>query len=377
MNISKTSENPPSGINIFGLLGVGLAGPLIDTIGPWLTCIVAIPFSSAIILPTLSGWLSEKRIEGTQLQNSCIGFRKDMFTEHRNFFVTALALGASSLTCTATAMFVQDSTTKLVVTLVASFICCSIAWILLPRDIAKALLYFYGSSAINIYISGPVFYFYTDPPEVCADCPHFSATFFTTFIGLVDCTFSIFGVFIFNRFMRNWTFRSALVVTQIIAIIASLIDIVQFQRWISPHPISDEWLALGKAGFQNTSLMMNFLPGSILISRMCPKNIETLSFALLAGFSNFGSSCAAYFGAFVIELFPGLGDVVSTIDNGDRSGAVVGGTNVWRKAIGCLCLGAKPLCFVQISLSLSLSFRLLSPRMERAPTISLIFGPSR
>ena len=43
--------------------------------------------------------------------------------------------------------------------------------------------------------------------------------------------------------------------------------------------------------------------------RMCPKGIETLSFALLAGYCNFGSSVAAYVSAYILSAFPALADV--------------------------------------------------------------------
>ena len=40
--------------------------------------------------------------------------------------------------------------------------------------------------------------------------------------------------------------------------------------------------------------MMNFLPTTLLISKICPDGVETTTFAMLAGVSNFGQQVAGY-----------------------------------------------------------------------------------
>eukprot|EP00667_Euglena_gracilis_P021751 EG_transcript_23934 len=66
--------------------------------------------------------------------------------------------------------------------------------------------------------------------------------------------------------------------------------------------IPDWVFMLGKCSVQNTVGMINFMPTTILISKICPEGMEASVFALLAGFSNFGNIVSGYFGAFVLTL---------------------------------------------------------------------------
>ena len=50
----------------------------------------------------------------------------------------------------------------------------------------------------------------------------------------------------------------------------------------------------GKASITGTVYMMNFLPTTLLISKICPDGVETTTFAMLAGVSNFGQQVAGY-----------------------------------------------------------------------------------
>lgn len=52
---------------------------------------------------------------------------------------------------------------------------------------------------------------------VCADCPHFSATFYYTVMGFADSCFMLLGSALFSRYMTAWTYCSALAVSQVCA----------------------------------------------------------------------------------------------------------------------------------------------------------------
>lgn len=379
------------GINAFGLIGVGLAGPLIGAVGPFRAAAAGIPFALLPTLPAALGWLGETRVDvqgrggGVELtecvsksqgdtaldeplgkaslspgrgvgkpeaaaapdedaldqalQKSCTPrsteaesesvrscpplFSVNMcaIREHGAFFASAALLAVSSLATTLTTILYQAPpdaplSMRLMnfwVALAGATISGLGACLLLPTTVSRALLFFLLSGALNLYASGPVFYFYTDGPDACPSCPHFSATFYTTVVGIADAVFSLIGVYLFNRYMSNWSFRSALVVTELVSAASSIFDIIQFNRWISPDPIPDEVFMLGKAAVQNSLAMLHFLPGSLLLSRLCPRGAETVAFSLLAGFSNFGTQLASYAGAALIEAaFPTLAAVDGT-----------------------------------------------------------------
>jgi hypothetical protein len=172
----------------------------------------------------------------------------------------------------------------------------------------RLMLFSFLLNATSINISSVVFYFYTDTADDCPTCPHFSATFYQTWWGIVDNLASLLGTVLFQRFMTGWTYRRALVTTQLAGCALALLDILQFTRWITPQPLPDEVLALGKGAFQNTVAMLAYMPVTTAISRVCPEGQETVTYALLAGFSNFGLMFASVLGAAVLE-FSGLDQV--------------------------------------------------------------------
>jgi len=50
-------------------------------------------------------------------------------------------------------------------------------------------------------------------------------------------------------------------------------------------------------------VMMNFMPEIVLISKLCPPGMESTVYALLAGFSNFGTAVGSSIGAFATDQF--------------------------------------------------------------------------
>ena len=53
-----------SGISAWGLLGVFIAGPLIQHVGPFRAAWLGVPFSAAVVLPTVLGWHGERPVCG-------------------------------------------------------------------------------------------------------------------------------------------------------------------------------------------------------------------------------------------------------------------------------------------------------------------------
>ena len=58
---------------------------------------------------------------------------------------------------------------------------------------------------------------------------------------------------------------------------------------------------------------MAFMPGTVLISKMCPKNMEATTFAILASFSNLGGALSSSFGVFAMQW----AGIKTDVENGD------------------------------------------------------------
>eukprot|EP01052_Picozoa_sp_SAG31_P010896 SAG31_NODE_606_length_13607_cov_17.509846_5_plen_211_part_00 len=90
--------------------------------------------------------------------------------------------------------------------------------------------------------------------------------------------------------MRHWTYSKALNVSMVLLTLAHVLDIVMYQRLNRVLGIPDWLFMLGKTSTTSTVYMMNFLPTTLLISKICPDGLETTTYAMLAGISNFGQS---------------------------------------------------------------------------------------
>jgi hypothetical protein len=73
-------------------------------------------------------------------------------------------------------------------------------------------------------------------------------------------------------------------------------------RWNIDIGINDHVVFLcGDAIIYPICTMLDFMPASVLLSRLCPPGMECTMFALLASFSNFGQSISRSFGYMLAE----------------------------------------------------------------------------
>ena len=91
-------------------------------------------------------------------------------------------------------------------------------------------------------------------------------------------------------------------ISALISSMASIGDLVMVMRWNLRWGIPDKWFYLvGDTILEPIVGMMAFMPGTVLISKMCPKNMEATTFAILASFSNLGNALSGSFGVFAMQ----------------------------------------------------------------------------
>jgi len=176
------------------------------------------------------------------------------------------------------------------------------------------MTYMIVSASLALDLTGATEYWYLEDPSSCLEyngfrCPGFSNSFFYSVVGAVDCACMMLGSVAFSTLMKHWTYVHALNVSQVLLVAVSLLDVAMFERWNRHAGIPDWVFMLGKSAVQNTIAQMNFLPGTLLISKLCPKGIETTVFAMLAAYHNFGMAVAGYVSSYLFTLVPGLGEV--------------------------------------------------------------------
>mmetsp|Transcript_23089 Transcript_23089/g.53499 ORF Transcript_23089/g.53499 Transcript_23089/m.53499 type:complete len:338 (-) Transcript_23089:118-1131(-) len=210
-------------------------------------------------------------------------------------------------------LFDVSNTVLLVASLGSSVLLCALAFWALPRTLAKANLYLYLCSVLYVQISGAVDYFYVADSDCIPDGPHFSFRYYVTYSAVVQSLFGYLGVMLFQSFMRKWHFRAVLGFTVVLEVFAGAVDLVIVKRWnMTVLGVPDEVMyMLGYNIVFQVAAMLNFMPSVILTSKLCPPQMESTMFALLAGFQNFGSMVAGSLGVVLIQM---LG-IVTAADN--------------------------------------------------------------
>jgi hypothetical protein len=82
--------------------------------------------------------------------------------------------------------------------------------VLLTPRIAMLAVFLMIQSSLSWNIASLDYYFYTDPAEVYPEGPHFSTIFYNSVLAPAGSLVQLGGVWIYGRYMNEWSHRSAL-----------------------------------------------------------------------------------------------------------------------------------------------------------------------
>eukprot|EP00929_Paragymnodinium_shiwhaense_P074098 TRINITY_DN37904_c0_g2_i1.p1 TRINITY_DN37904_c0_g2~~TRINITY_DN37904_c0_g2_i1.p1 ORF type:complete len:698 (-),score=113.59 TRINITY_DN37904_c0_g2_i1:74-2167(-) len=290
------------GITIGNMTAVSCVSWLISNFGPrsvFLACIVP---CSAIIYPTLMNYFDEVAYTRHQLARVRQAFLKQ---KEVLFLCGLMTMLTFTLTVVGTVTHDHDIHFRTAVAILVTMV--SATSLLLRPEIAKVNSFFMMQAALSVNINGATFYFYTDTAEQYPEGPHFSPWFFTTALGLVASVMSLLGLATYTQYMKNWTYRSLLVFSNLLVTLLALLDIVMFRRLNLEYGIPDRFFVLGSSVATVVIRQWQWMPGVVVMSQLCPVGMEATMFALLAGCMNLGNQIADFLGAYllaVLEVHP-------------------------------------------------------------------------
>eukprot|EP00920_Eleutheroschizon_duboscqi_P025398 GHVT01062554.1.p1 GENE.GHVT01062554.1~~GHVT01062554.1.p1 ORF type:complete len:684 (+),score=75.99 GHVT01062554.1:1052-3103(+) len=180
---------------------------------------------------------------------------------------------------------------------------CLLAFLVwfLPRRLSKPIVYLFLVRFLTPSISSQLTYWLTASPECVEDGPNFSWTFLLTMTSIISSCFSFVGVILFQKFVSKWTFRKAFWITSLLSIAAATFDLILVLRINKKvfHIPDKIWFFLSDGIVEEIIYMWAFMPSNVLISRLCPKNIESTMYSIVAGVCNFGRALSKYLGNFI------------------------------------------------------------------------------
>jgi folate/biopterin transporter len=303
-----------SGINVAGIIALIGVGWMISSFGPRVPYMVAIVPAASILYPVYKNYLQETPRSAEEQE----AVTNEMMEQKEAFFLCILML-VSTVFLTVIGMAFESNAAHFYGVMFVMVVILSAFSITLRPVIAKINAFFLVQTSLGIGIDGATFYFYTDTAEQYPDGPHFSVQFFTTVLGLVTSLFSLAGLFLYNKHMKDWNYRTLLMVTNLLISILSFLDIIMFTRTNVKLGIPDTLFVLGSSVSGTVISQWQWMPGVVLLSQMCPKGMEATMYALLAGCHNLGNTLSAYLGAYILELLninpAGLPNEAAQFDN--------------------------------------------------------------
>ncbi|CAN1209502.1 folate/biopterin family MFS transporter [Tumidithrix helvetica PCC 7403] len=131
-------------------------------------------------------------------------------------------------------------------------------------------------------------------------------------VRLVTSVAGLFGVWIFQRFLKAVPMRQIFLWTTVISAVLGMTSLLLVTHANRAIGIDDRWFSLGDSLVLTVAGRIAFMPVLVLAARLCPEGIEATLFALLMSVVNVSSLFSYQFGA---ALTHWLGITDTNFDN--------------------------------------------------------------
>ena len=282
-------------MTIGGLLATGISFFALRTKNYRSMFWCALPFGAQAIFTSFFGLLPEEKSK-TNAVNT------ELLVKHKPMFAMGTFMGLVCVLLAVVQLATENMYVELGVTLgCAVVLSLSMFWCM-PLKLAKATLFLFLTNTVSVSFGSAMQYWFTVDDACNPGGPHFDYLFFTVYTAIIAQVFSGVGIWLFNSYFSQIRMRKALWISAIISSTASIGDFAMVMRWNVKWGIPDKLFYLvGDTILEPIVLMMAFMPSTVLISKMCPKNMEATTFAILASFSNLGGALSSSFGVFAMQ----------------------------------------------------------------------------
>lgn len=294
------------GCQILGsIVSMSFVGPLADNKSFRVIFFIAMIVSIAPIIPTLIGWLPEKKIslhDSGMKGNRCCMFDLSKFRSQKGLFAVVALAGiggpvlASVTTFASKPIGLGISILMLIAMIIGAY------YTFQEKVVVNIALYQVILRVFRPSISSAMDYFYTADNICLPEGPNFTFKYYITYTGILGSVVSFAAVWFYQIFMSKWKFRSVLILTLFMQCSGGLVDLIVVKRWNILWGIPDKtFYIMGEAILENVVSMLYWIPSSAILSKACGPGIEAATFAFLAGISNFAVMVSELSGAMIFE----------------------------------------------------------------------------
>eukprot|EP00928_Gymnodinium_smaydae_P016026 TRINITY_DN15972_c0_g1_i1.p1 TRINITY_DN15972_c0_g1~~TRINITY_DN15972_c0_g1_i1.p1 ORF type:complete len:569 (+),score=44.36 TRINITY_DN15972_c0_g1_i1:40-1707(+) len=284
------------GLQTGGLVATLMVGPMLNHFGPHFPYIVALVPAAFIMWPMACNYMEETPKSHAELVEA-----RARLLEQKEACGLCFLMFIGTMLLTGLGIFYESAAVNAVAAIVVALVMLIAFSVVLKPVIAKVNAFFLIQTSVGLSIGGASFYFFTDTPEQYPEGPHFSMEFFTSVLGTVGSVCSMFGIYSYQKCVSEWSYRSLLWMTNIIVALLSVTDLIIFTRTNLKFGIPDHAFVLGSSVLGTIIGQWMWMPGIVILSQLCPKGMEAIMYALLAGCHNLGNTIASNCGALLLE----------------------------------------------------------------------------
>jgi len=273
------------GIEAAGLLGNVTVSAVVEWLGPRAAWGIAALPAALVLSVSMSGFFEERRVTAEELTAT-----RRSFLKHREAGALATVLFASTLLTNSLTIGYGSLGANVVGYLVAAaFVLFCFTTVLSPT-IAKvsAFSIVYNSAMLNV--DSAMFYFFTDNTSMYAEGPHLSSFFYNGVRGPLFCAFALVGIFTYNRYMKEWTYRRVILFSNLAYALVQVSTLIIVSRVNLRLGIPDSAFVLVHAALKSMTQQWTRMPSRVLFMYLCPYGMEATMYALLKGTSDLGNS---------------------------------------------------------------------------------------
>jgi folate/biopterin transporter len=136
---------------------------------------------------------------------------------------------------------------------------------------------------------------------------HFNPEFLGK-VQLISSIAGLFGVWLFQRFLRNVPMRRIFLWTTLISTLLGLTSLLLVTHLNREWGIDDRWFSIGDSLILTVAGRIAFMPVLVLAARLCPEGVEATLFASLMSIFNLAGLCSYQLGA-LLTHFLGITEV--------------------------------------------------------------------
>jgi len=301
-------ENPHTGSNIVTLangfqqvgfiIAMSFMGPLADEGLFRVSNIIALVLCCTPIAPILLGFIPEKkRVNAPIVLLDTLRLRRQW-----RIVLVVILTGISAPAMAAISALASKWLGLLFSVIVLILACLGAIFAFEERIIWRVVLYQVLTQVSRVSFSSALDFFFTADEACLPGGPHFSYKFYITTTGIARGVASVLTVIIYQFLFSRWKYRNVLLFTTILSGVGGIFDFIIVKRWNLTWGISDAvFFIIGDDVIHSCVDILNWIPSSSIIGKVCPENMESSTYAFIAGISNFGSMVAVISGALITE----------------------------------------------------------------------------